>query len=119
MSRILILLLVLTFSGFPAAAVVCDLMLCAGERPAAETGCHDHGTTSTDTQLTSRGAGCAHFTAVDPYLAPQYRLAVQLETSTIPSVSSHDLSAGLSVDRTHDHGPPRIPRVKPSLPLRI
>jgi hypothetical protein len=120
-NRILILPLVLTLSGLPAVAVVCDLMLCSDRAESAgESGCHDHPAQQSGSRVISHSDSCTHLSQPDPYLASISRLLVQLVASTsaerMPPAAVVPLR---SVDRSLAHGPPGAVRVTPSLSLRI
>ena len=119
MVRIVIASLVLVLSGFPIAAVVCDVFLCI-EPSAASASCHEHETTGSGDRLTSESDRCSHLTVFAPFVTSSSRVIVDLgiaivvgpPTALIAAVARHDESL-------HAHAPPRIDSIPRLHPLRI
>ena len=64
--------LVAALSGVPAAAVVCDLLLCVA--PAAQVGgCHDHGARQPGDVVSPADDACTHLADSAPFVAPAAR----------------------------------------------
>ena len=123
MTRFAIVPLVLVLSGLPAAAVVCDLVLCPdrAKTDRAHSACHEHASPRSGAQLLARGETCAHIAAVDAYLASWWRpMARQIDSIVAAhapfgaAVFPLPAAPGILV-----HGPPRACYATSSLPLRI
>jgi hypothetical protein len=120
-SRVLILPLVFVLSGVPAAAVVCDLMLCAdpAKSDAASTGCHDHATPTSAKRMSARDGDCTHISTADPYVASGSRVACAPVTSPpLASMSYVPVTFRCLADVSPGHARSSS-RAASSLPLRI
>jgi hypothetical protein len=121
-NRLVIIPLVLALSGVPAAAVVCDLVLCPDPAKAAatSTGCHDHALPQSGERMTPSAGDCTHISAVEPYLASASRVAFQpLASAPVASMSHVPVTSLHRMDVRTAHGSPNSPLAASSLPLRI
>ena len=119
MHRFLLIPLVLVLSGTPAAAVVCDLLLCAEAGIPAQN-CHEHASPEAGDRVTSKGAPCSHLTSVDPYLSASRPLLLPVAwIHTLDAASYAPLSLRRLSQAPWDNGPPPAVYGTSSLPLRI
>jgi hypothetical protein len=81
-TRTLIVALALTLSGAPAAAVVCDLLMCRELKPIA--GCHEHAGQDGRERVAATSDSCSHLVAAEPFLLASGRL---LACSVAPEAS--------------------------------
>ena len=122
MSRALILILVFALSGVPAAAVVCDLVLCLHPVTAAatDTGCHEHAAAQPGPHVEAVDR-CAHLAAVDPGVAPASRFVAHLIVAALPAATA--LTESVELSRAGGpflaHGPPTPFHATSHIPLRI
>ena len=111
--------LVAALSGVPAAAVVCDLLLCVA--PAAQVGgCHDHGAPQPGDIVSPADDACTHLADSAPFVAPAPREANDGFVSVVPSAARparqpDPAPSGRIAARA---APPGVPRRTPSI-LRI
>ena len=122
MSRLVIIPVVLALSGVPAAAVVCDLVLCPDPAmaAAASTGCHDHALPQAGERMTPGADDCTHISAVDPYLASASRVAFPpVAPAPIASMSHVPMPSFHGLEVRSAHGSPNVPLAASPLPLRI
>jgi hypothetical protein len=121
--RILVLTLVLSLSGVPAAGVVCDLVLCRHlvKTAAARAGCHDHGQQPPVTQITKGADGdCAHLAAADPAVGAMARFVTRMDIAMLPMASLPEATVTqLRIERPLAHGPPPAAHRGSYVPLRI
>jgi hypothetical protein len=118
----LIVPLVLALSGVPAAAVVCDLVLCPdpAKAAAASTGCHDHALPQSGERMAPSEGDCTHISAVDPYVASGSRVVFQpVASAPVASMSDVPVTSLHSVEVRSARGSPNSPPAASSLPLRI
>ena len=108
--RLLTCLLVFVLAGVPAAAVVCDLVLCITPQ---DVQCHEHARPSGGgARVVANANGCNHLVLTAPYTSNGFRLAftqviliaaagefARLETTgwTAPLVSSRGSPPGPAV----------------------
>jgi len=121
-TRFVILPVVFVLSGVPAAAIVCDLVLCPDrvERATASAGCHDHARSQSGEWLTTRTADCTHMSPVDPYVASGSRVVFQPAASApVASIPCVVVTFRDGVNARLAHGPPTTSYTASSVALRI
>ena len=119
--RTLTTILVFVLSGMPAAAVVCDLVVCPRQSSAPlRAGCHEHATTGDGTQLSAARGACAHLSVVDPFVPASPRHALSLVAALVaPIAGAVTAVSALPVPAWRSHRPPTRSRQSQPTPLRI
>jgi hypothetical protein len=115
--RFLTCVLVFVLAGVPAAAVVCDLMLCVTPQ---HVPCHDHARQDGhDARVVANADGCNHLVLTAPYTSNGFRLAFAPVTLIATAVEFPRLEAtGWTAPHVFSRGSPPGP-VAFLAPLRI
>ena len=121
-SRLFVVPLVLLLSGIPAAAIVCDLMLCQDPAKAASdsSGCHDHSSTDAARKMIAADETCTHASAIEPYVAVGFRVVFSSMVSEPVAPLFHTaLPLRSGGEHIVAHSPPDGSLPVSSRPLRI